>query len=357
MVKSNEYGLEYCPMCWNNNYNETNIKNWFNANSSSKHLLAFNEPNLTDQANMTPSVAAGYWTKIKNLAKDCHVKLVSPAMNWGTLNGYNDPVKWLNDFFNQSAVSVNDVDAIAMHNYMTSAAALMGDIAKYKIFGKKIWLTEFSHYHVGSYDGQMTFMSQCINALEKDDDVERYAWFIPRGNQALTQEPYVQLLTKGSNATLSDLGKVFTQLSTFDKTAVYPMNARIPAAHYADCSIDGSYKSVTLIPSTDDDGIAVVQGLAKDMWMDYQVNFTAATGKIHIRYATVRDSELSLYTVDAGGNEGSTPFAVVSLPRTGDAATWVTAEAAANYPTGTQMVRVECSKGNVRVNWIDFTTR
>ena len=57
-----------------------------------EYLLAFNEPNLTDQCNYTPQQAAVQWPRLKELADELGMKLVSPAMNYGTLGGYSDPV-------------------------------------------------------------------------------------------------------------------------------------------------------------------------------------------------------------------------------------------------------------------------
>ena len=76
---SNE--MDYCPMCWNGNYNADQIRAFVAAHPKTKYLLAFNEPNLTDQANMTPAQAAAIWQPIVNLAKELGLKLVSPAMN------------------------------------------------------------------------------------------------------------------------------------------------------------------------------------------------------------------------------------------------------------------------------------
>ena len=50
--------IDFCPMCWNGNYSADNIRAYVAAHPNTKYLLAFNEPNLTDQANMTPAQAA-----------------------------------------------------------------------------------------------------------------------------------------------------------------------------------------------------------------------------------------------------------------------------------------------------------
>ena len=107
--------MDFCPMAWNNTYNADAIRQYVQAHPKTKYLLGFNEPNLKDQCNMTPAEAAAHWGEVVALANELHVKLVSPAMNYGTLDGYSDPVKWLDEFFAQPGVSMADIDAIAVH--------------------------------------------------------------------------------------------------------------------------------------------------------------------------------------------------------------------------------------------------
>lgn len=55
-----EYGMDWCPMIWNGNYSPDNIRTYKKAHPEAEYILAFNEPNLTDQANMTPAQAAAF---------------------------------------------------------------------------------------------------------------------------------------------------------------------------------------------------------------------------------------------------------------------------------------------------------
>ena len=63
-------------------------------------ILAYNEPNLTDQANMTPTRASELWPNLVAVAEKLGMRLTSPAMNYGTLAGYSDPEVWLDDVEN-----------------------------------------------------------------------------------------------------------------------------------------------------------------------------------------------------------------------------------------------------------------
>ena len=53
-----QYGVSFIPMIWNGSWNKDNIRKIKQLHPEAQYLLAFNEPNLTDQANMTPQQAA-----------------------------------------------------------------------------------------------------------------------------------------------------------------------------------------------------------------------------------------------------------------------------------------------------------
>ena len=172
-----EERVEYCPMCWSNNYNADRIRTYVQAHPSTKYLLGYNEPNLTDQANMTPVQAAAQWGEIVALAKELNLKLVSPAMNYGTLSGYSDPIKWLDEFFAQPGVDINDIDVISIHCYMASPQALKDYVARFYKYNKPIWMTEFcawEEYAIHSEEDQINYMCQVLNYMEQDAKIERY---------------------------------------------------------------------------------------------------------------------------------------------------------------------------------------
>lgn len=347
--KYQQYGIHYVPMCWNNSYSAANITAYYTSHSEQQnYLLGYNEPNLTDQANMTPRQAAEKWQDVVDLAKSNNVRLISPAMNWGTLSGYSNGVQWLQEFF--QLVNPDDVYGIAVHIYMNSAKAALGDLQRYKVFGKPLWLTEFCAWDGTSTSAaQCQFLAQCINALEQDDELERYAWFIPRGGYATEAAPYMSLLTKTNPIDLTERGKLFVNMSSFDKNAVYPCGKRIPAEHYRACSVDENFSSPQIALCTDVSGILQIDGLALNQWMDYQVKVLKGVKHIQIRYSATRDSEITVYKVDENGAE--TELAVVALPATGAKTDWTTLTADFAPNTGTQVLRLKCTKGLPRINW------
>lgn len=347
--KYQQYGIQFVPMCWNNNYSPDNISAYYAAHADKQnYLLGYNEPNLTDQANMTPQQAAAKWNDVVDVAKKNNARLISPALNWGTLSGYSNGVQWLQEFF--TLVNPNDVHGIAVHIYMNAAKSMIGDLQRYKVFGKPLWLTEFCAWDgTSSSAAQCQFMVQSINYLEQDDDLERYAWFIPRWNQATESAPFMQLITKAKPYELTERGILFVNMSTFDKNAVYPCGKRIPAEHYRACSIDDSYASPAVSLCTDVNGILQIDGLALNQWMDYKINILSGVKDFQIRYTATRDSEITIYKVDENGNE--TALQTIALPSTASKTAWTTLTESFTPEVGEQVLRLKCTQGLPRINW------
>ena len=234
--------MDYYPMAWND-INEANLRSFMTNHPECKYILAYNEPNLTDQANMTPAQAAAKWPKLKAIATELKLKIISPAMNFGTLSGYGDPITWLDAFFN--LIPISDVDGIAIHTYMNDpSTATVWYVNKFAKYNKPIWMTEFCSWEYNAplttnatvgYAFQRDGMVQKIESMELNPHVAKYAWFIPRTNND-GEFPYMQLLKKVQGTvpagTLTELGQIFVNMSSFDSTRYYSVNEKIAAKDY-----------------------------------------------------------------------------------------------------------------------------
>ncbi len=329
--------MDYCPMVWGRNYDADKIRAYVQAHPKTRYLLAFNEPNLTDQANMTPTEAAAYWSKVVALAKELELKLVSPAMNYGTLAGYSDPVKWLDEFFALPEVSLDDVYAISVHCYMSSPSAVKNYIEMFRKYGKPVWLTEFCAWDPvpSSVENQMSYMCTVLNYLEQEALVERYAWFIPRSSAAVDKAPYMQLLTHTSPVELTELGVLYTQFSSFDKHAYLPLAKEVGAHQYTGVSDNAVALRVT------DDKIPYIQGLQAGMWVEYQVEATSDK-PLQLVYATIANSEVCVY-VDGAAQ------AIVEVPKTNNMTAWETLNTPVACGKGKHTVRVEMIQGVINL--------
>ncbi len=328
-----EEGVEFCPMCWSSNYNADRIRAYVAAHPSTKYMLAFNEPNLKDQANMTPAKAAEFWPPVVALAKELNLKLVSPAMNYGTVSGYNDPIKWLDEFFAQPDVSLDDVDAISIHCYMASPQAVKNYIEMFEKYNKPIWLTEFcawEEYAIHSAEDQMSYMCSMLNHLEQNTKVERYAWFIPRYRAGF---PYMPLLTYSAPYELTDAGQVYCGFSTFDQSVWLRTDRAIDATQYVAVSSD----EIQVRPSTDGEGL-MLSTMKENQYVDYQIYLAAPCSSVSIRYAALGKAEIALW-------DNEDPVALATLAATGSMSSWATCEVPLTLDKGKHTLRLEVQSG------------
>ncbi len=214
-----DYEIEFIPMLWGGNPSSTQITGaarFIMKHPEIEYLLVMNEPNLVDQANRTPIQAVQDWLKYEQFINDMadqgrELKLVGPAMNWGTMNQYWDPVVWLDAFYEEFQNSQGrdpQIDYLAFHWYDYGLASQLDRLQKY---GKPIWITEMANWNsnIDSYTEQIVQMVEMVSLCENRDDVFRYAWFIGRGGP--TDNHFTYLFTQDPGE-LTDLGEVYINL-------------------------------------------------------------------------------------------------------------------------------------------------
>ncbi len=347
------FGMEYIPMAWNGSFKEDALRDYCARHPECRYILAYNEPNLTDQCNETPQQSAANWPKLKNIADDLGLKIVSPAMNYGTLAGYSDPIKWLDEFF--GLVPIEDVDAIAIHCYMSNAAAVKSYIDRFDKYNKPIWLTEFCAWEnsINDAEDQMRYMSEIIAYLEAEPKVERYAWFIPRASGPLDKYPYMQLLTPTAPFELSPLGKVFVNMSTQDDSVYAVVNQKIEAEHYVRCNASDCIGTTTfsaaphLRPSTDlitEFNINDLElfNFSSNKWVEYQVELTEVRDyELELRYSSFIDATIK-FSVDGSD------VAIEVLPNTNSV--WMSKLIKFRASAGRHCIRINVLNGSLSLN-------
>lgn len=349
----NQYGLDFYPMAWNGNFDADRIRAYKALNPQCEYILAFNEPNLTDQCNYTPQQAAEHWPELKALTDELDMKIVAPAMNYGTLANYGDPIVWLDEFF--TLVPLDDVAAIAIHCYMGSAGALKSYVERFYKYDKPIWMTEFCAWesHISNVQAQMNFMNEAIAYMEADPKVEKYAWFIPRANGALDSYPYMQLLTKTQPFQLSELGQVFAGLSSLDKSVwLSTQNYILPNTYSAvnsqeSVGQEGLLSIPHLRPTTDSSGGLQLADFSANQWVEYQIDAHKQLSVLRVRYASYANAELE---ISLDGEK----IADGAFERTGDASVWNTAEIPVDVPQGKHTLRVTVKSASLYINWFKF---
>ena len=341
--------VTFVPMTWNNNYSEDDITATVKV-FDDKYILAFNEPNLVDQARMTPAQAAEFWPRLKEYAKANDLKIISPAMNYGTLPGYSDPLTWLDEFFAQPGVSIDDIHAIALHCYMNSASSVKGYVDKFAKYGKPIWMTEFCAWDggVADADAQIAYMSEVVAYFEENPNVERYAWFEPRHTPGA---PYMQLLV---NDELTDAGKVYVNFSSFDKQAYALSGSQWPATSYQSTNASEGVeagKAYSAAPSlhvaTDPESIFPIEikSITTKKWVEYGLDARYDLSTLSLRLKTLVPTTFTI-TVD-----GKESVDTEELTTKGE---WKTVEIPVSISGGLHNVRLAVKKGSTSLSSILF---
>ncbi|HKJ41414.1 MAG TPA: glycosyl hydrolase [Sunxiuqinia sp.] len=342
-----ETGFEFVPMCWNESFDETALRNFLANHPETKYLLAFNEPNFKDQASMTPSQAAAQWPRLEAIAKDFNLKIVAPAVNYCgncvSENGttYTDPFQYLDDFF--AACPDCQVDYIAAHCYMNTVAALQWYISEYKKYHKPIWLTEFagweSNGNINSLDDQMNFMIGAVDMLEADPDIFRYAWFTGRAN-GINNYPYIDLL--GANGQLTSLGKIYKQMPIHDPDQVVDIPARIEAEAY------NQMQGILIEKTTDKDGFANVGYIDADDWLEYKIKVPkTADFDLLLRVSSTKLSSLNILV-------NHVRVLTHTIPKTNGYENWSTTVNKLSLTSGLHTIRLQAANDGFNLNWFQI---
>ncbi|KAI9865637.1 MAG: hypothetical protein M1813_002095 [Trichoglossum hirsutum] len=169
-------GVEFVAMLWGNGGDRTN--GWTDAANTAiskggKHLLAFNEPDHPEQANIDPTTAAkDYKTYMNPFAGKA--RLGAPAVTNG---GGNMGLTWLKSFMGACGTECS-IDFVPIHWY--DSASNVEYFKKHiqdahNATGKPIWITEFAS--TGLPGQQKTFLETVLPWLDDQPFVERYSYF------------------------------------------------------------------------------------------------------------------------------------------------------------------------------------
>jgi hypothetical protein len=186
---------EFIPMAWNGGSVTDPARFAELTSHSSEYIMAFNEPERTEQANMTVAQAIALWPQLMATGK----KLVSPGVGDDTSGR-----AWLDSFMSEINRLNYRVDAIAMHwygNTRNGASSANGFIGRVDYFhnrylnnaGQKypIWVTEFGGIDWTNGVDPVTpamneaFLSAALPLLDARAHVHKYAWFAHRSETSL----------------------------------------------------------------------------------------------------------------------------------------------------------------------------
>jgi len=325
-------GIDYIPMAWNN-INLANARTFLTAHPEIKYILGFNEPNIVGGggANMTPQLAASRWADVETIADEFNLKIVGPAVNYSATY---DPFQWYDDFF--AACPDCRMDYIALHFYLTSASSVMSSVASFKKYGKPVWLTEFCYDNATSIKDQINFMVATFDSLETNPVIFRYAWFMDKSSSG-----YNGLFSGNS---LTDLGEVFTYMSSYDDNFYFSTDMQIPAAQYI------RMNRIYMEKTTDESGHINLYGMSDLSWTEYNIDIPEdGEYNIFFRVSTQYTFDSNMYVLEDGNQIASIPFEKAEI------GIWNTQAAKATFHQGKHKIRIGFSDIGLKINWFAIT--
>lgn len=173
--------VDFVPMFWGKgsvNTNSIDHVTQLIAQGKINTVLGFNEPDKTEQSNVSVADAIALWPQLEALG----VRLGAPS----PANVTSDP--WLEEFMTAAKANNLRVDYLTVHHYAgPSVPGLINKLQSlYDKYGLPIWVTEFAvadwgiatkednRYSVAQVEA---FMRGVLQELDKLEFVERYSWF------------------------------------------------------------------------------------------------------------------------------------------------------------------------------------
>jgi hypothetical protein len=171
------------------------------ASAGYKTVLAINEPNKTDQANLTVAQVLALWPQ---MTANPAIRVSSPATSADTAGQ-----AWFTDFLTQATAQSLRVDFIALHWYGWNAGSCDAKAAGLESYikwaeglpgNRPIWITEFGCLNLSNPDAAtvQAFYSGAVAMFQRHPRIERYAWYPFTTNNELV-----------TSAALTTLGTTF----------------------------------------------------------------------------------------------------------------------------------------------------
>ena len=207
--------VEFVPMEWGYYGNANNGSvSWLSGRKAQPGVttfLGFNEPDHTDQANLSVSYALEGFSIMSTLG----IPVGSPACA-------DDGDSWMQSFM-QQAVGINAttgypyrIDYVCVHCYARNPQDFINYVSYiHWLYNKPVWVTEFgpadwSGTNPVSVAECMTYMRTVVPWLNSQDYVQRYAWYsgvTPGGTGTLSSAGLVN-----PNGSLSAMGQLYSRM-------------------------------------------------------------------------------------------------------------------------------------------------
>jgi Glycosyl hydrolase catalytic core len=321
------------------------LQRYLAAGNRPSAILAINEPNLRGQAFISPQATAQACDRIKMVADKYGIRLVGPNMALGSSRDNSitadDPIEhkpvtyafmipFLKATFFYAAK--DDFSALAFHGYGNSGELHWATDLIQKEFAKPVWVTEFAEWHARGDAAERTYMIQAVDFLERNPNVQRYAWFKER----VESNPMISLFENESGK-LTPLGKAYVAMPVHDANLYYRIPGRLDSSKYV------RVHNMEIAPSEDSDGFAEMRSTLAQGWVEYNID-PEGSGDYRL---SVRLRGRGEFSVEQTGRT----LGVGEVSENG----WRTLELTAPLSAGAQTLRVQFARQSQTIEWIGIS--
>ena len=312
--------MEFIPMAWGDRQDSLDGLEKYLQGAAKKPrvVLAINEPNLKDQAFISPEKTAGLYQKIKDIADKYQLSVVGPNMSLGSPTEGSitamDPIEnkqmtytfmtpFLKAFF--FYLGKTDAPALGLHTYGSIGELKWAVDSMHREFHRPIWVTEYAEWNASDDKAERDYLVQATDFLERTPYVAGYAWFKERADNAK-----ISLLAEPGK--LTALGEAYVNLPVHDSDLYYRIPGKLAAGKYVamDQTDILSNSHNDLLVSSNASGASVDYNIGVDAAGTYKISLRAfGAGKIDL----VEKNQV-LASAPVGGDEVQTLELSVPLP-------------------------------------------
>lgn len=155
--------------------------------TSTSIVLGFNEPDMTDQSNLTPAQAVPLWRGVREVLDGSNLASPAPCMDVG----------WLPEFCDEYEAAYPldppvPFDVLDFHLYWDDVGLCQYVASQYidmaEFYGVQAIVSEFAFGHMHGVAQGVQDMAEFIPWLDAQPRIQRYYWF---GTSLTGQEPWL----------------------------------------------------------------------------------------------------------------------------------------------------------------------
>jgi hypothetical protein len=340
--------MDFIPMAWNGSSGfQTALTSYLAAGKRPWRVFALNEPNLTTQANMTPSNSAVTFKQVKAICDPYNIPVIGPHMAEGTAANQSitayDPIQGSNVTYTTQEPFLKAFFCYCRSNTPAAPAGISdhsyagyGDLTYWTGLmhsdfpTQTVWVTEFNT-SAGSDAVALANLIPSVDYCERTPWIEGYAWFMSR----ISGDPHNSLL--GSSGVLTAAGQAYVQMPVHNTNLFYRIPGRLQAERYV------TITKMNIAPTTDTDGLADMISTAAGGSVDYNIQVDSPGSYI-----------MNFRVAGAAGLIGVYQNGVLLGTATATQAGWSNVTTTVSLAAGTQTLHVVLLANAQRLNWMEF---